>query len=98
MQLKRPDDAIPHTLILRAECVRGTAFQQALAAAGICVSVKSACAVEGTPSRAVMAVSRDRKRALSSFRISLSHLTTADELLEFETVFDRLYTELTTHE
>ena len=45
-----------------------------------------------------MAVSRDRKRALSSFRISLSHLTTADELLEFETVFDRLYTEFETHE
>ena len=45
-----------------------------------------------------MAVSRDRKRALSSFRISLSHLTTADELFEFETVFDRLYTEFETHE
>lgn len=98
VQLNSPDDAIPHILNLSVEGVRGTSFQQALAAAGICVSVKSACAVEGTPSRAVMAVSRDRKRALSSFRISLSHLTTADELLEFETVFDRLYTELETHE
>ena len=98
VQLNSPDDAIPHILNLSVEGVRGAAFQQALAAAGICVSVKSACAVEGTPSRAVMAVSRDRKRALSSFRISLSHLTAADELLEFETVFDRLYTELTTHE
>lgn len=98
VQLNSPDDAIPHILNLSVEGVRGTSFQQALAAAGICVSVKSACAVEGTPSRAVMAVSRDRKRALSSFRISLSHLTTADELLEFETVFDRLYTEFETHE
>lgn len=98
VQLNSPDDAVPHILNLSVEGVRGTSFQQALAAAGICVSVKSACAVEGTPSRAVMAVSRDRKRALSSFRISLSHLTTVDELLEFETVFDRLYTELTTHE
>lgn len=98
VQLNSPDDAIPHILNLSVEGVRGTSFQQALAEAGICVSVKSACAVEGTPSRAVMAVSRDRKRALSSFRISLSHLTTADELLEFETVFDRLYTEFETHE
>lgn len=98
VQLNSPDDAIPHILNLSVEGVRGTSFQQALAAAGICVSVKSACAVEGTPSRAVMAVSRDRKRALSSFRISLSHLTTADELLEFEAVFDRLYTEFETHE
>ena len=98
VQLNSPDDAIPHILNLSVEGVRGTSFQQALAAAGICVSVKSACAVEGTPSRAVMAVSRDRKRALSSFRISLSHLTTADELLEFEAVFHRLYTEFETHE
>ena len=98
VQLNSPDDAVPHILNLSVEGVRGTDFRDALAAAGICVSVKSACAVEGTPSRAVMAVSRDRKRALSSFRISLSPLTTADELLEFETVFDRLYTELTTHE
>ena len=98
VQLNSPDDAIPHILNLSVEGVRGTSFQQALAAAGICVSVKSACAVEGTPSRAVMAVSRDRKRALSSFRISLSHLTTADELLEFEAVFDPLYTEFETHE
>lgn len=98
VQLNSPDDAVPHILNLSVEGVRGTSFQQALAAAGICVSVKSACAVEGTPSRAVMAVSRDRKRALSSFRISLSHLTTADELLEFEAVFDRLYTEFETHE
>ena len=45
VQLNSPDDAIPHILNLSVEGVRGTAFQQALAAAGICVSVKSACAV-----------------------------------------------------
>ena len=62
--------------------------------AAVCVSVKSACSVEGTPSKAVYAVSRDRKNALSSWRISLSHLTTNDEITEFLQIFDRCYKEL----
>ena len=57
----------------------------------MCVSVKSACSVEGTPSKAVYAVSRDRKNALSSWRISLSHLTTHEELTEFLRAFARCY-------
>ena len=57
--------------------------------------MKSACSVENTPSRAVYAVSRDRKNALNSWRISLSHLTTDDELNEFEKIFDKLYLEFT---
>ena len=47
------------------------------------------------PSRAVYAVSRDRKNALNSWRISLSHLTTEDELDECERIFDKLYLEFT---
>ena len=62
---------------------------------GVCVSVKSACSVEGTPSKAVYAVSHDRKNALSSWRISLSHLTTEAELEEFLQIFDRCYHDLT---
>ena len=54
----------------------------------VCVSVKSACSVEGTPSRAVFAVSRDRKNALSSWRISLSWPTTDKEITEFLRLFD----------
>ena len=40
------------------------------------------------------AVSRDRKNALSSWRISLSHLTTEAEIAEFLQIFDRCYREL----
>ena len=60
----------------------------------MCVSVKSACSVEGTPSKAVYAVSRDRKNALSSWRISLSHLTTEQELDDFMQAFDVCYNAL----
>ena len=60
---------------------------------GVCVSVKSACSADGMPSRAVYAVSRDRKNALSSFRISLSHLTTQKEIDDFKEIFDDLIRE-----
>ena len=73
----------------------GTAFQQALDAKGVCVSVKSACSVENTPSRAVFAVSHDRKTAMSSWRISLSHLTTQQDMDGFLSAFEACYKELT---
>ena len=60
---------------------------------GVCISVKSACSVPNTPSRAVMAVTRDRKNALSSWRISLSHLTTEEELERFAEILDEIIKE-----
>ena len=73
------------------EGVRGPAFQSALDREGVCVSVKSACSSDGAPSRAVLAVTGDRRNALSSWRISLSHRTTPQELREFEERFARCY-------
>ena len=81
--------------VLSVTGVKGTRFQQALSEQGVCVSVKSACSSDGLPSRAVFAVSRDRKNALSSWRISLSHLTTQEELDGFLRAFDACYTRLT---
>ncbi len=91
VRLNSPVEAVPHILNLSVQGVKGAAFQHALDDEGVCVSVKSACSVEGLPSRAVFAVSRDRKTALSSFRISLSHLTTEKELSRFLESFDRCY-------
>lgn len=95
VRINSPEDAVPHILNLSVQGVRGAVFRDALSENGVCVSVKSACSVENTPSRAVYAVSRDRKNALSSWRISLSHLTTDSELDAFEKIFDKLYLEFT---
>ncbi len=89
VRFNSPEDAVPHILNLSVTGVKGTAFQRALGEEGVCVSVKSACSADGTPSKAVFAVSRDRKNALSSWRISLSHLTTREELAQFMQAFDR---------
>ena len=47
---------------------------------GICVSQKSACSISNTPSKTIMALFNDKARALSSFRISLSDITTKEEI------------------
>ena len=91
VRINSPLEAVPHILNLSVQGMKAGVFQQALDEEGVCVSVKSACAAEGTPSRAVFAVSRDRKNALSSWRISLSHLTTEEELQGFLEAFDRCY-------
>ena len=95
VRINSPEYAIPHVLNLSVRNVKGTVFQRELDAKGVCVSVKSACSSDGLPSRAVFAVSRDRRNALSSWRISLSHLTTEDEIKAFLQAFDVCYRELT---
>lgn len=95
VRINSPETAIPHILNLSVQNVKGTVFQRVLNEHGVCVSVKSACSSDGLPSRAVFAVSRDRRNALSSWRISLSHLTTEEEIQEFMKAFDACYRELT---
>lgn len=50
---------------------------------GICVSQKSACSITNTPSKVINSIYHDKKRASSSFRVSISNLTTKEELMTF---------------
>lgn len=92
--INSPENAVPHMLNISIRGVPGRSFQQVLSDKGVCVSVKSACSTDKLPSRAVFAVSRDRKTALSSWRISLSHLTSEQELSQFLDIFDECCEEL----
>lgn len=95
VRINSPANAVPHILNLSVQGVKGTVFQRELDAHGVCVSVKSACSSDGLPSRAVLAVSQDRRNALSSWRISLSHLTTEEEVTGFLHAFADCYNILT---
>ncbi|MBP1757122.1 MAG: iscS 1 [Firmicutes bacterium] len=86
--------SVPHILNLSVQGVKATVFQQALAEEGVCVSIKSACSVLSSPSRPVFAVTKDKKNALCSWRISLSHRTTIEEMELFLMIFDRCYEKL----
>lgn len=88
IHINSPDDAVPHILNISVKGIKGEDMRRMLDERGVCISVKSACSVANTPSRAVMAISHDRKNALSSWRISLSHLTTNDELESFIKILD----------
>lgn len=88
------DRAVPYILNISLKGIKASDFQVMLAEKGIYISTKSACTTPNTPSRPVMALTRDRKRALSTLRISLSHLTTSEEIKTFLEVFDTCYQEL----
>ncbi len=81
----------PYILNVSVDGVKAVEFKKKLEEYGVCVSIKSACTVTITPSRIVMSMTHNRKRALASFRISLSHLVTAEEIEDFQKIFDESY-------
>lgn len=93
IRINSPDHAVPHILNLSVSGIKGEEMRRRLDESGVCVSVKSACSVPNTPSRAVMAISHDRKNALSSWRISLSHLTTEQEIEQFTDILSQIISE-----
>ncbi|MBQ6633400.1 MAG: cysteine desulfurase [Clostridia bacterium] len=90
ISINSPADAVPHILNISVNGIKGEEMRRLLDEQDVCVSVKSACSVANTPSRSVMALFHDRKRALSSWRISLSHLTTDEELDRFAEILDSI--------
>lgn len=85
--------SIPHILNLSIIGIKPETMLHALEEDDIYISTQSACAT-GDVSKAVMAITNDEKRASSSIRISLSKLTTMDEIDEFIRVFDKCYKHL----
>lgn len=69
-------------------------FMEELEKYDIYISTKSACSSDKNISKTIYAITHDEERAKSSLRISLSHLTTKEELDEFLKVFDIIYKEL----
>ena len=91
VEINSIDDSNPYILNLGVKDVKATTFKEELEKYDICISIKSACSVTSTPSRSVMSIYKDRKRAFSSFRISISHLTTEEEIKEFLNIFKKCY-------
>jgi len=86
--------ASPYILNISVMGVKAMHFAGALEEDDIFISTKSACTSPNTPSRAVFAMTGDRKRAMSTLRISLSALTTEEEISAFMESFDKHYHEL----
>lgn len=95
VRINSTDYSTPFILNLSVQGVKAAAFREALEEYRICVSIKSACSVAASPSRPVYAVSKDKKNAMCSWRVSLSHLTTNEELDAFMGAFHQCYEKLT---
>ena len=89
------EKSLPHFLNVSLKDIKAETVQQKLDEYGICIATKSACVVPNTPSRAVFAVTKDKKLAKCSFRISLSHMTTQEQVATFMETFHKCYYELT---
>ena len=84
----------PYILNVSVNGIKAVDFKKKLEEYGVCISIKSACTVTITPSRIVMAMTHDRKRAFASWRISLSHLVTEEDIDKFLEIFDKCYKEM----
>jgi cysteine desulfurase len=83
--------ATPYILNISIKGINGMVFQQELEQQDIYISTKSACCAPNSVSRPVYAITKDKKLALSTLRISLSHLTTHEEIEFFLESFDKCY-------
>ena len=85
--------SIPHILNITIDGIRPETFIHALEEYEIYIGTNTACS-SGDLSTSVMAIYGDKKRSLSTIRISISHLTTTDEINKFLSAFKTVYNKL----
>lgn len=88
------EKCLPHVLNISIPRIKPETFQHALERYEIYISTQTACSSKGNPSKAVYAVTKDDQRSISSLRISLSHLTSEEEISKFLVAFEKCYQEL----
>jgi len=88
------ENSIPHILNFSMMKVKPETFMNALASDDIYISTKSACSKASLKSEAVYVLTKDNEKSISSLRISLSYLTTEEQIDKFLEVFDNKYKEV----
>lgn len=79
---------LPHIVNISLKNIKSEVMLHALEEVDIYVSTQTACST-GDYSKAVYAVTKDKERASRSLRVSLSHLTTKEEIDEFVLQLDK---------
>lgn len=88
------EKSIVNTINISIKGIKPETFIHALEEYEIYVSTKSACSSADSMSNSVYAVTKDKERASNTIRISLSYLTTEEEIDKFLEVFDKCYNHL----
>jgi cysteine desulfurase len=87
IRINTPEEGSPYILNVSIKGVNTNILQNSLNEKEIYVATKSACCAPNTVSRPVYAITKDKKAALSTLRISLSHLSSREEMNEFLRAF-----------
>ena len=85
--------SIPHILNISLNNIKPETFIHAMEEKDVYIGTNTACS-SGDLSTSVMAIYNDKKRATSTIRISISHITTSDEINQFISLFNSVYNDL----
>lgn len=88
------DYCSPYVLNISVPGVKPETLVHELEQYEIYVSTQTACSSSTTLSKAVLELTKDEKRASSSIRVSISYITTEEEIDKFIEVFDKCYKHL----
>lgn len=88
------DYSIPHILNISILNIKPETLQHALENYDIYISTQSACSSNNPSSKSVLEVTKNEEQSKHSVRISLSGLTTDEEISKFLNAFDKCYKEL----
>ena len=83
--------SIPHILNISLNQIKPETFIRAMEKHEIYFSTKSACSLLDTFSTSLLALNKNEQEAATSIRISLSYLTTEQEIEQFLTFFAKEY-------
>lgn len=89
------DYCSPYVLNISVPGVKPETLVHELEQYEIYVSTQTACSSSTTLSKAVLELTKDEKRASSSIRVSISYITTEEEIDKFIEVFKKCVTRLT---
>lgn len=90
IKINKTKYSIPHVLNISLMNIKPESFVHAMEDHEVYISTNTACS-SGDLSTSVMAIYGDKRRAMTTIRISLSSLTTLDEINKFLTFFHGEY-------
>ena len=94
VNINSTENSIPNTINFSLRGIKPETFVHALDEKEIYISTKSACSSANSMSNAVYALTKDKEISNSSLRISLSYMTTEEEVDKFLKIFDECYKKL----
>ena len=90
IHINSPEDAIYNTLNISLIKKNTKKVLKELGENGIYLSTTTACSLGSSPSKSVFAITNDEELASNTLRISISHLTSEEDINEFLRIFKKI--------